>query len=115
MNFDAIPIAVIFAGTVIIVVAAIELGDRLGLAMHRRSHDDKDSSISTISGAILGLAAFMLAFTFAIVSDRYDARKGSGSRRRHRASHCLATLRTSFRWKSAARRRRCCGNTSIYA
>jgi len=76
MNFDSIPIAVVFVGTIIIVMAAIELGDRVGLAMHRRSHDDKDSSISTISGAILGLAAFMLAFTFAIVSERYDARKG---------------------------------------
>ncbi len=76
MNFDATPIAAIFVGTIIVVVAAIELGDRLGLAMHRRSHDDKDSSISTISGAILGLSAFMLAFTFAIVAERYDARKG---------------------------------------
>jgi hypothetical protein len=76
MNFDAIPIAGIFAGTVIVVMAAIELGHRLGLANHRRGHDDKDSATSTISGAILGLAGFMLAFTFAIVAERYDARKG---------------------------------------
>lgn len=75
MNFDAIPVAVIFAGTVIVVMAGIELGHRLGLVMHRRAGDDKDSTTSTISGAVLGLAAFMLAFTFAIVAERYDARK----------------------------------------
>ena len=44
--------------------------------MHGRGHDDKDSATSTISGAILGLSAFMLAFTFAIVAERYDTRKG---------------------------------------
>jgi hypothetical protein len=43
--------------------------------MHLRAHDDKDSVISTIAGSILGLAAFVLALTFAIVSDRYDTRK----------------------------------------
>ncbi len=76
MNFDAVPIAIVFAGTVLIVMASIELGNRLGAAMHRRGHEDKDSPISTISAAILGLAGFLLAFTFAIVADRYDARKG---------------------------------------
>lgn len=76
MNFDAVPIAVIFAGSVIVVMGSIELGHRLGFAMHGRGHDDKESATSTISGAILGLAGFMLAFTFAIVAERYDTRKG---------------------------------------
>ena len=75
MNFDAIPIGGIFTGTIIVVMVALELGYRLGLAMHRRGSDDKDSAIATISAAILGLSGFMLAFSFAIVSDRYDARK----------------------------------------
>ena len=43
--------------------------------MHLRARDDKDLPISTIAGSLLGLAAFMLAFTFAIVSERYDTRK----------------------------------------
>jgi hypothetical protein len=34
-----------------------------------------ESPVSAVSAAILGLLAFILAFTFAIVSDRYDARK----------------------------------------
>lgn len=35
----------------------------------------KRSPISSISGAVLGLARFMLAFAFGLVADRYDARK----------------------------------------
>ena len=57
-------------------MVAIEAGYRLGHAAHRRSEDEKESPVSAIAGAILGLAAFMLAFTFGIVSERYDAKKG---------------------------------------
>ena len=75
MRIDAIPIWAVFAATIIVVMVAIEVGYRLGHAMHRRSEDEKESPVSAIAGAILGLAAFMLAFTFGIVSERYDARK----------------------------------------
>jgi hypothetical protein len=66
----------LFAATIIIVVVAIEGGFRLGRAIHQKSEDEKESPVSAIAGSILGLLAFILAFTFAIVSDRYDARKG---------------------------------------
>jgi len=72
---DAIPIGVLFAATIIIVVITIEAGYRLGHAVHRRSAGEKESSVSAITAAILGLVAFMLAFTFGIVTNRYDARK----------------------------------------
>jgi hypothetical protein len=75
MRIDAIPIWAIFAATIIVVMVAIEVGYRLGHAMHRRSEDEKESPVSAIAGAILGLAAFMLAFTFGIVSERHDAKK----------------------------------------
>jgi len=76
MSIDTIPLGVLFAGTILVVVMAIEAGDRLGHAAHRRSEDEKESPVSAMAGAVLGLAAFMLAFAFGIVSDRYDARKG---------------------------------------
>ena len=76
MRIDAIPIWAIFVATIIVVMIAIEIGYRLGHVMHRRSEDEKESPVSAIAGAILGLAAFMLAFTFGIVSERHDARKG---------------------------------------
>ena len=75
MRIDSIPIWAIFAATLVVVMVAIEVGYRLGQAMHRRSEDEKESPVSAIAGAILGLAAFMLAFTFGIVSERYDARR----------------------------------------
>lgn len=48
---------------------AVELGFRL--AQRRRSEEEKESPVSAIAAALLGLAAFMLAFTFSIVSERY--------------------------------------------
>lgn len=73
---DALPVWLFFAITLVIVVLGVEAGYRLGHTAHRRSEDEKESPVSAISGAILALLAFVMAFTFAIVSDRYDARKG---------------------------------------
>lgn len=75
MRIDDIPILVIFAATILLVLIAIEAGYRLGRSRHRPSEDEKESPVSAIAGAILGLAAFMLAFTFGIVSDRHAARR----------------------------------------
>jgi hypothetical protein len=75
MRIDAIPIWAVFAGTIVVVMVAIEAGYLLGQAVHRRSEDEKESPVSAIASAILGLAAFMLAFTFGIVSERHDAKR----------------------------------------
>jgi len=72
---DAVPIPLMFAGMVVFVLLFLELGYRVGVAVHRRSAREKESPVSVISGAILGLAAFMLAFSFGIVSNRYDTKK----------------------------------------
>ena len=75
MRIDALPMWAVFAGTIVVVMVAIEAGYLLGRVMHRRSEDEKESPVSAIAGAIVGLAAFMLAFTFGIVSERYDAKR----------------------------------------
>ena len=75
MSFDSLPIWVIFAATFVIVILAVEGGYRVGLHSHRRSEDEKESPVSAIAGAILGLAAFMLAFTFGIVAERHADRR----------------------------------------
>ena len=76
MNLDSVPIWVFFVGTILLVMLFFEVGYRLGNVAHRKSVDEKESPISGATGAVLGLTAFMMAFTFAIVADRYDARKG---------------------------------------
>ncbi len=72
---DAIPLWIVFVVTVAVVLAAIEAGFQLGRIARRRSIDEKESSVSSVSASVLALVAFILAFTFGIVTDRYDARK----------------------------------------
>jgi hypothetical protein len=74
-SMDFMPIPVMFLGTIVFVLVFLEFGYRLGEAARRRPPNEKESPVSVISGAILGLSAFMLAFSFGIVTERYDAKK----------------------------------------
>jgi hypothetical protein len=75
MKIDDIPLWLLFVLTTLLVIATIELGFHLGKTVRRKSEDEKESPVSAIAGTILALLAFILAFTFGIVSDRYDARR----------------------------------------
>lgn len=75
MQLDALPVWALFAATILIVTGAVDLGYRLGRAIHRRVDDEKESPVSAIASVILGLTAFMLAFTFGIVSERHVAKR----------------------------------------
>jgi hypothetical protein len=75
MSMDAIPIWALAVLTTLAVLAAIEAGYQLGKFAHRRSEEEKESPVTAISGTVLGLVAFMLALTFGIVFNRYDALK----------------------------------------
>jgi hypothetical protein len=71
MSLDPLPVWLIFAGTIFLVLISTEAGYRLGRLARRRSEDEKEATVSGVASAILGLVAFMLAFTFGIVSDRF--------------------------------------------
>lgn len=75
MSIDSMPTGVLFGGSVILVVICIEIGYRVGIIVRRRSQSEKESAVSAITGSILALLAFILAFTFGIVSNRFDTRK----------------------------------------
>ena len=75
MLIDVLPIWVLFLVTAVLVVLAVEIGFRLGKLVRSRSSEERESPVSAIAGAILGLLAFMLAFTFSIASGRYDTKK----------------------------------------
>jgi hypothetical protein len=72
---DDIPLWLLFLGTVLIVMGTIELGYLIGRTARRRKEDEKEAPVSAIAGTVLALLAFILAFTFGIVADRYDARR----------------------------------------
>lgn len=71
---DVVPLWALFALTILIVFAASELGLYLG---RRRAltKTEKASTIGSVTGATLGLLAFMLAFTFGVATNRYDNRR----------------------------------------
>ena len=68
---NTIPLFFLFAITIIIILLSVELGYRLA---RRRAPREKEPPISAISASCIGLLAFILAFTFGIVNDRYSAR-----------------------------------------
>jgi hypothetical protein len=72
---DVLPLWGLFPVIVVLVLAAIEGGYRLGSYRHRRSDREKDAPVGAMVGATLGLLAFMLAFTFGMAASRFDTRK----------------------------------------
>ncbi|HRI04836.1 MAG TPA: hypothetical protein PLL77_13940 [Pyrinomonadaceae bacterium] len=76
MIIDVLPIWALFFVTAAFIVAMVEVGFRIGKRVLARTDQERESPVSAIAGAILGLTAFMLAFTFSMASDRYDTKKG---------------------------------------
>jgi hypothetical protein len=70
-----IPVWLLFLSVAAGTSCAIEAGYRLGVIAHRQSKEEKESPVAAVSSTTLGLLAFILAFTFAIVTDRYDAKR----------------------------------------
>ncbi len=60
--------------TVTFVVAA-EIGFRIGLRLHRENDQPRKAQIGGVQGAILGLLALLLGFTFAMAVGRYESRR----------------------------------------
>jgi hypothetical protein len=75
MFFYTIPLLWYAIGTVLLILLFIEVGFRLGIFIHRFIERGKESTVSTISGSILGLFGFILAFIFGILYNRFEARK----------------------------------------
>jgi hypothetical protein len=81
MNIEAIPISVFFLLISILIITSMELGFRVASMIYKSIEKKKEagqemeSPVSGISGSILGLLAFILVFTFNIVSERYDNKR----------------------------------------
>ena len=72
---DSSPVWLLYAGTVLVLLAGNEAGFRLGLWRRGRMPEGEKAPATAIMGSTLGLLAFMLAFTFGMAGARFDARK----------------------------------------
>lgn len=68
---DSIPLWGLFLLTVTFVMASLWLGRLVG----RKRTEKTEGAVGIVVGAVLSLLAFLLAFTFNIASNRFDARK----------------------------------------
>ncbi len=65
----------ILLGSLVFFLAATEIGFRLGRRAHSRVNADAKSELSILQGAIMGLLALLLGFTFSMAISRYEVRK----------------------------------------
>lgn len=72
--FDLVPIWALLIGTIVVMVAFIECGFRLGKRAQAKAKKAQTSQVRAIMGAGLGLLAFMLAFTFNSAQMHFEAR-----------------------------------------
>jgi hypothetical protein len=70
-NFGDFRLLPIFIASVGIITVATEIGRWLGT----RAGDRSGEQVRTLEGAVLGLLALMIAFTFAMALSRYEARR----------------------------------------
>jgi hypothetical protein len=59
----------------VLLVAVTELGYHFGLKLHHANDGARKGQIAGIQGAILGLLALLLGFTFALAVQRYETRR----------------------------------------
>lgn len=72
---DFIPLWFFLPLTLGISLLALEAGYRLGAWRHARVAEEKDAPVAAMAAAVLGLLAFMLAFTFSMAASRFDDRR----------------------------------------
>jgi hypothetical protein len=68
-------VAAIFLAPFLVVLVSLYLGHRYGIYSIKKSPELQQSAVGSVVGAVFGLLAFILAFTFQIAANHYDARK----------------------------------------
>lgn len=72
---DAVPLGLLFLAICVMTGIALEAGYRLGRWRYTRSEEEKPATVSAMVASVVGLFAFLLAFTFGMVANRYEARR----------------------------------------
>lgn len=73
---NILPLWALFLLTTALCVGEVEIGAVLArFVLRRRGEKEPDAPLGSLVGAMLGLLAFMLAFTFGLAANRFDARR----------------------------------------
>jgi hypothetical protein len=72
--FDLIPLWAVIVISIAIVYCSAEIGYQIATRQKKVS-EAKQGSVGSIVGATLGLLAFLLAFTFGLAANRFDAKR----------------------------------------
>jgi hypothetical protein len=73
---DPIPIPGVFLLIVVVLLAAYEIGFRVGRWWQIRTPEETEGPTDALVGSIIAFLAFLLAITMGMASDRFDARRG---------------------------------------
>ena len=74
-DLSAQPIAVVYLAISLLMLAFIEIGYQLGERLKTRNEKDTIASMGPMVGGLLAMLAFVLAFTFSLAFNQYEARK----------------------------------------
>jgi hypothetical protein len=72
---DFLPLSVLFAGYIVLLLASMEGGYRLGRWRVAHAAGEKEQTVGAMVASILGLVALVLGFTFSLAASRFDARR----------------------------------------
>lgn len=72
---DYVPLGFFFALAILFSLMAVEIGYRVGRWRLLNKSEEQETPIAAMVASILGLLAFMLAFTFSMAATRFDARR----------------------------------------
>jgi len=72
---DALPIWALFVATLVVALLSFEGGFWVGARSSPLPDPQQEKVVSRLVGGILGLLAFMVAFTFGVAASHFDARR----------------------------------------
>lgn len=72
---DTLPLWGLFVATLVVGLISFEAGCRVGRRWRRRSEPEQEIVVRGLVTGMLGLEAFMLAFTFGAAASHFDARR----------------------------------------
>jgi hypothetical protein len=73
--FDVLPLWGVFVVTLLLILLAHEIGYRLGAVRQKAPAHEKEAPVGAMVGATLALLGFLLAFTFGLAANLFQAKR----------------------------------------